>query len=79
MNLKIVKFKNGKYGVRRLTVYGYEFLDLKNDDILWLDQCSRWYKSLCQTTLEKAKEGFDRFTDNGKPVKFIEPKRKNDV
>lgn len=41
--LKIVKFKNGQFGIRRWTIYGYRYLDLDivraisgdSDDYWW--------------------------------------------
>lgn len=36
---KIVKFKNGQFGIRRWTPFGYQFLDLRRaptNDFWWL-------------------------------------------
>ena len=33
---KIVKFQNGQFGVRRWSIFGYQFLDLSDDpDMFW--------------------------------------------
>lgn len=33
--LKIVKFRNGQFGIRRWTWVGYQFLDMDHDDDHW--------------------------------------------
>ena len=36
MFIRIVKFKDGKYAVRRWTFFGYEYLDIDDADYWWL-------------------------------------------
>lgn len=64
--MKIVKFKNGKYGVRRRSIFGYRFLG-RNRDHWWFDlrHVHRWAEF---ETLEEATAAFNDITDAGEPV-----------
>jgi len=59
--MELVKFKNGKYGVRRRTLFGgYRFL---SSNYNW------WPKEKAhQYTLEHSKEGAEQLLDIGEPV-----------
>ena len=35
MFIKIVKFKDGKYSVRRWTIFGFEYLDIEHGNYWW--------------------------------------------
>lgn len=67
MNLKIVKFKNGKYAIRRLWIFGYEYLDLENPGLFW-GKRSRHYGDCLSPDYENVKRVFDDYNDNGAPV-----------
>ncbi len=51
--MKIVKFENGKYGVRGSWFFGWRFKDLA--DNYWWRQGHKWFKD-CQGTEERARE-----------------------
>ena len=59
--MELVKFKNGKYGIRRRTLFGgYRILSRSNN---W------WPKEKAnQYTLEYSKEEAERVLDMGEPV-----------
>lgn len=65
--MKIVQFKDGRYGVRKLTFFGYYFLVYINGGYTWwslegaYDYC-RW------DTVEEAQNALNKYTDNGTPV-----------
>ena len=63
--MKLVKFNNGNYGIRRLTLFGYKFKDLKG--IYWWDIKSQFFPN-CKGTEKDVKELFDMITDYGKNV-----------
>jgi hypothetical protein len=66
--MKIVHFKDGTYGVRRLRLWGYEFLD--EDGTYWWAETSNVIRHAHITSKEKAmllaKERGER--DNGRVV-----------
>lgn len=63
--MKIVKFSDGKYGVRKWTLFGYEYLDLLQPVFWWgLDSTFFGY---CHGTLQAAEKAAARF-DKGTPV-----------
>lgn len=63
--MKIVMFKNGKYGIRKwsLFYFGYVFLDLK-DHSCWWSNNSRWMLD-CQGDLETVERIYELLTDKG--------------
>ncbi len=69
--LKIVKFNNGKYAVRRETgilFKDYRYFNAFNKDyIYWEDFEGRRFMD-CQSTYEEAVENLIRITDYGVPV-----------
>lgn len=67
MKMKIVRFKNGKYGIRRFNVFRmkHEFKDLKDE--YWWEQGSRLMPH-CQGSEEAVREVFDMITDKGERV-----------
>lgn len=65
--MKIVKFKNGRYGIRRGFFGFYQFKDLRNQPYWW--RKSNRYIYECQThDFERVKEIFYILTDIGVPV-----------
>lgn len=65
--MKIVKFKNGKFGIRR-RYWGflwYEYKDLNNN--CWWGINSRWMKD-CIGTYEQCLEIFHDSNDTGTPL-----------
>ena len=61
--MKIVKFKDGTYGVRRLTLYGYKYKDFHIPRYWW--SRNSIYFADCRGTLTEA----EYYTDKGKVVK----------
>ena len=61
--MKIVKFKDGKYGVRRLTLFGYKYKDFRVVPFWW-SRNSRFFSD-CRGTLTEA----EYYTDKGTVVK----------
>lgn len=68
--MKLVKFKNGQYGIRRfwLIPLKYEYLDFECP-CYWHKTEYPYFKS-CKTTKKKAQEHFEQLTDKGEPVKI---------
>ena len=60
--MKIVKFKDGTYGVRRLTLFGYKYKDLRSLRH-WLSRNSPYFSD-CHGTLAEA----EYYTDKGTVV-----------
>lgn len=71
--MKLVKFKNGKYGVRKGSfLFGYEFLDVNYENRWWLE--AKNIEKYAQTTYEAANKLFlkannPRILDTGKVIK----------
>jgi len=65
--MKIVKFKDGTYGIRRWSLLSleYEYKDLQH--FAWWPLSSCWQKD-CRGTLEEAIQIIDRLADKGKPI-----------
>lgn len=61
--MKIVKFENETYGLRKLTVLGYEFFDIVHGT-WWAHFKYLKYKKECQFSLDEAKFLYDM----GKPI-----------
>jgi hypothetical protein len=62
--MHICKFKDGKYAIRRLTINGWEYLDLKAG--YWWRRKSRWFVTFCKTNdLQKVKVLMMELTDAG--------------
>ena len=64
--MKLVEFKDGKFGVRRWTIFGYEYLDFRDGFWWWLGSC--WFND-CKTTQSAAEAAFAERTDRVKEVK----------
>ena len=60
--MKIVKFKDGTYGVRRLSLFGYEYKDFRNPQFWWLRN-SQYFPD-CHGTHAEA----EYYTDKGTVV-----------
>ncbi len=68
--MKIVKFKDGTYGIRKLTIIGYQFLDIEKADYWWFNK--EYVNTKCKGTLEQTKEAMKKHKeviDNGKMIK----------
>ena len=64
--MKIVKFKNGKYGVRKFGWFGYEYADLEVGSTYWWSPT--YVERYAQGSLERAIEVLERRRD--KPSNF---------
>lgn len=66
--MKIVKFKNGKYGIRRrfLGFLWYQYKDLTGNS-LWWSISSPWMKD-CIGTYEQCREILHDQNDTGTPL-----------
>lgn len=65
--MEIVKFKDGKYAVRKgYFKYTYEYLD-KNSLIWWNSTSAR--NSYCKCSLKRAQELLNIVNDKGTPIK----------
>jgi hypothetical protein len=67
--MKLVKFKNGKYGVRR-GVFSYSFADFKGG-FWWSGRNYIKYINDCQSTEEGARTYIETYNDKG--VVVIDP------
>lgn len=57
MFIRIVKFKDGKYAVRKWTMIGFQFLDIDDGDCWWLNSESE------RGTLKQAEEALEKWKD----------------
>jgi hypothetical protein len=73
--MKIVKFDDGTYGIRRRAWWSlfqiYEYRDLKYNDAIWWTRRDKWILD-CKGPPQKVKSIFDRLKDKGTPVKLSE-------
>ena len=67
--MKIVKFKDGTYGVRRFSLFfGYVYKDLANSGAdFWWPRDSRSFRD-CRSSKENAEAFFNIATDKGTKV-----------
>lgn len=79
---KIVKFKNGQYGIRRLTFSGWDFLgmELQDGKDFWWGSKARYVENYATGTLDQVKARLAAYPakklprpetpgyDKGKPV-----------
>ena len=66
MKIRLVKFKDGKYGIRQGTYFsGYKFFDLRADSVYWWATTSRHFEKDCRTSKDSATRAFDLLTDKG--------------
>ncbi len=59
--MKLVKFEDGTYGIRRYWFFGWFFNSLYNTNYVWrsgdrVDVFCKGTKELCETVMEKIKE-----------------------
>ena len=64
--MKIVKFQNGSYGIRKWS-FGYQYKDLK--DHFWWSLQSNHFKD-CQGTIAQVLDVFKQKKDKGVPVRL---------
>ena len=72
MKLKIVEFKNGKFGVQRGRIFKY-YLDLSginNDITMWWSLRDRWIRD-CKGSYEEAFRHYDRLKQSTFAHKFF--------
>jgi len=60
----IVKFQNGKYGIRKGFLF-YKYLDLGEHEITWRSINNKYYNTCCQGTLERVLEFYQRIDYKG--------------
>lgn len=66
--MKIVKFKDGKYAVRKGILFGYSYHDISNNiSYGWWDKPIH-VDAYCKGTYEEALKLFNKLTDRGIPV-----------
>ena len=69
--MKIVKFNNGKYAVRRFSILalGYEYKNLMigGHSSFWWSRRSEYFKD-CLGDLDVAKKVYNELTDKGTPL-----------
>lgn len=67
--MKLVKFKDGTYGIRRFSIWslGYEYKSFAPISSMWWPGCSE-YMTHCRTDKETAEKEFNLLTDKGEPV-----------
>jgi hypothetical protein len=63
-SMKIVKFKNGTYGIRKGWLF-YRYRDLELN--YWWPLSSKYFKD-CQASLEIVQNAFDGMQDKGTPL-----------
>ncbi len=66
--MKIVKFKDGTYGVRKFSfLMGYSYVDLTTPHYDWNRYCQYYHN--CKGSKEESDKVFERLTDKGSVVK----------
>lgn len=68
--MKIVKFKDGKFGIRRFNLFfGYEYLDLNHDDAqYWWTRGDIFFND-CKKDLPTCQKKYNQLKDKGKIYK----------
>jgi hypothetical protein len=69
MKAKIVKFKDGMFGVRKLTLIGYTFADVRKGEHFWWSSAYKSAERCHCATVEQAIQVIDKYCDNGEVVK----------
>lgn len=64
--MKIVKFKDGRYGIRKGIIF-YKFLDIQKYNYWW--RRKEHIEIRAKGTLDEVKKALDIVTDNGVEVK----------
>lgn len=69
MIIEIVKFKDGKYGVKKTSFFGFnaQYKDLVPNTHYWWNHGGDFFES-CRGTEEEATAMYDYITDMGEPV-----------
>lgn len=57
--MKIVKFKDGRYGIRKWTLFGYRFLGLESYYVTWWNKESSYMQHCKSFDLEEVKNKLD--------------------
>jgi hypothetical protein len=69
--MKIVKFKDGTYAIRRLNIFpfmwGYHYKDLRSKGSYWW-KIDEEYFSECKGTLQECKNKINVHLDKGEPI-----------
>ena len=60
MKIELVEFNNGKWGVRRSTMFGLmkDYLDLRADKTFWWEKGSRFFPD-CMASEDRARAVFE--------------------
>lgn len=66
--MKVVRFNDGTYGIRRLAIDGFEFFDFKSRIRFWRSRSSPSIED-CRTDKDTAIKTYNLFTDRGREVK----------
>ena len=66
--MKIVKFKNGKYALRRFSLFGWEYMDLRDNEDYWWYRSSAPYLNCLSNNLTEITAIYNRLTDKGEPL-----------
>lgn len=73
---KIVKFENGKYGIRRW-LFGWEYLNLNKlaGELVWWERDYKWFDEDCQHEDLQAVQKFytKKFLTPKKPIDYGTP------
>jgi hypothetical protein len=64
---KIVQFTDGTFGVRRMSFFGYEYLDLTSPRFWW--QRGSTFMDDCRGSEELARRAYSIVYDKGTPIK----------
>lgn len=71
--MKIVKFNNGKYAVRKGGwISGYQYLDLRSTEHFWWSKDCQYFPHCLADSLEEVEERKPwTVMDNGSPVRKV--------
>jgi len=65
--MKIVKFEDGRYGIRKKSYGVYRFLDLQTGLNFWWSQDCEYF-NCCKGNYEEVKKAYLEINDPGKPI-----------
>ena len=66
--MKIVKFNNGKYAIRKFSLFGWKYMDLRDDRSYWWHRSCEPYPNCLTISLTEITDIYNRLTDKGEPI-----------
>jgi hypothetical protein len=70
--MKIVKFKNGQFGLRKFSVFGYVYKDLKPNSTYWWSLSDGFIDSCKTNSYNQVVDLYNKFHDKGTVINLQE-------